>query len=55
MKEHKDQMLSLYKSGLPITEIVRKICKENNIEYTDAKRSQASKIISKEKKQRCIR
>jgi transposase-like protein len=49
MVEFKTEILELYKQGVNITEIAKKICKENNLEYADTKRRQTSKIISKVK------
>ena len=49
MVEFKTEMIELYKKGVSITEIAKKICKENSLEYTDAKRSSTSKIINRVK------
>jgi hypothetical protein len=49
MKEYKDQIVNLYKTGLPISEIARRICKENNIEFTDNKRRITSKLLNRAK------
>jgi len=49
MVEFKTEMIELYKQGVTITKIAKKICKENNLEYTDSKRSSTSKIISRVK------
>lgn len=49
MVEFKTEMIELYKQGVSITKITKKICKENNIEFTDTKRRLTSKIINKEK------
>ena len=49
MVEFKTEMIELYKKGVSITEIAKKICKENNIEFTDTKRRYASEIINQEK------
>jgi len=49
MVEFKTKMIELYKQGVTITEIAKKICKENSLEFTDSKRRQTSKIISRAK------
>jgi hypothetical protein len=49
MVEFKTEMIELYKQGVNITEIAKKICKENSLEYTDGKRRLASEIINRAK------
>jgi hypothetical protein len=49
MVEFKTEMIELYKQGVTITEIAKKICKENNLEYSDTKRRQTSKMLDRAK------
>ena len=49
MVEFKTEIVDLYKQGVSITKIAKKICKENNLEFTDTKRRYASEIINQEK------
>lgn len=52
MPEYKERVIELHDQGLNHTQIARQVCEEFNMEYTDVKRRNVSKMVTRYNKNR---